>query len=109
MLTRDELVRQRTKEITIEGGTMVIRALTAAEALDLRGKDIQSAEIFGLVAMSIVEPKLSVEDIGMLPTSVMTQITAEIFTFNALGQKAVDEAMGELKKTAGLTSNLPAS
>src|SRR5512133_3163116 len=99
MLTRDQLVKPRTKEITIEGGSVVIRALTAAEAFEMRGKDMQSAEIFGMIAKSIVEPVLSAEDVGMLPASTVTQLTAEIFAFNALGPKAIAEATSELKKT----------
>jgi hypothetical protein len=105
MWTREELIKPRTKEITIEGGTMVIRALTAAEAFQLRGKDMQSAEIFGLVSISIVEPVLSADDIGSLPTSIITAITTEIFTFNGLGSKAVEDATAELKKTEDLIMN----
>ncbi len=105
MWSRDDLVKPRTKEITIEGGAMVIRALTAAEALELRGKDMQSAEIFGLISKSIVEPVLSADDIGMLPTSIVTELTAQIFTFNGLGSKAVEDAKDELKKTEDSTSN----
>lgn len=105
MWSRDDLVKPRTKEITIEGGSMVIRALTAAEALELRGKDIQSAEIFALISQSIVEPALSAEDIGLLPTSLVSAITVEIFAFNGLGNKAVEEAVQELKKTDDLILN----
>jgi hypothetical protein len=99
MLTRDQLVKPKTKEITIEGGSVVIRTLTAAEAFEMRGKDMQSAEIFGLIAKSIVEPVLSTEDVGLLSASIVTQLTTEIFAFNALGKKAVAEAESELKKT----------
>lgn len=102
MWTRDDLVKPRTKEITIEGGSMVIRALTAAEAFELRGKDLGSAEIFELIAKSIHEPALSASDIGMLPTSIVTALTTEIFAFNALGKKAIDDATAELKKTEDL-------
>ena len=109
MWSRDDLIKPRTKEITIEGGAMVIRALTAAEAFELRGKDLGSSEIFGLIAMSIVEPVLSADDIGMLPTSIVTELTAEIFTFNGLGSKAVEDATNELKKTDASTSNSAAS
>ena len=72
MLTREALIKAHTKEVTLEGGSVIIRALTAAEAFELRGKDLQSAEIFA---------------------------------FNALGAKAVEDATAELKKTDGLTSN----
>ena len=102
MLTREALIKARTKVISIEGGTVIIRALTAAEAFELRGKDLQSAEIFGLIAKSIVDPQLSAEDIGGLAVSVVTQLTTEIFAFNALGEKAVEDATAELKKTDAL-------
>lgn len=105
MWTRDALIKPRTKQITIEGGTMVIRALTAAEAFELRGKDLGSAEIFELIAKSISEPVLSAADIGMLSTSIVTALTAEIFEFNALGKKAVEDATAELKKTDDLIMN----
>lgn len=98
-LTRDELVKPRTKEITVDGGSVIIRALTAAEAFELRGKDLQSAEIFGLIAMSVVEPKLTPEDVGLLPASTVTTLTGEMLAFNALGPKAIEEAKEELKKT----------
>lgn len=109
MWSRDDLLNPRRKEITIEGGSMVIRALTAAEAFELRGKDLGSNEIFELIAKSIYEPSLSAEDIGKLPTSFVTQLTTEIFTFNGLGSKAVQDAKDELKKTEDLTSSSAAS
>ena len=109
MLTREALIKAHTKEVTLEGGSVIIRALTAAEAFELRGKDLQSAEIFGLIAKSIVEPQITAEDVGGLAVSVVTALTTEIFAFNALGAKAVEDATAELKKTDGLTSNLPAS
>lgn len=99
MLTRDELVKPKTKEVPLSGGTVTIRALTAAEAFELRGKDMQSAEIFGLIARCIVQPELSAEDIGKMPASLVTTLTTEIFAFNALGEKAIQDATDELKKT----------
>lgn len=101
MLTRDALIKPRTKEISIEGGNVVIRALTAAEAFDLRGKDMQSADIFGMIAKSIVDPVITPEDVGLLPASTLTELTSEIFIFNALGPKAIAMAEAELKKTMG--------
>lgn len=109
MWSRDDLLDPRRKEITIEGGSMVIRALTAGEAFALRGLDLGSGEIFDLIAKSIYEPALSADDVALLPTSFVTQLTAEIFTFNGLGNKAVEDAKDELKKTEDLTSNSAAS
>lgn len=107
MWSREDLVKQRTKEITIEGGTMVICAMTASEALDLRGKDIDGKQIFEIISKSVIEPVLSADDIGLLPTSIVTSLTTEIFSFNALGNKAVEDAVSELKKTEDLNTNLP--
>jgi hypothetical protein len=101
MLTRDALIKPRTKEISIEGGNVVIRALTAAEAFELRGVDMQSADIFGMIAKSIVDPVITPEDVGLLPASTLTELTSEIFIFNALGPKAIAMAEAELKKTMG--------
>ena len=98
-LTRDALIEKRTKEVPLDGGTVTIRALTAAEAFEMRGKDMQSAEIFGLIAASIVEPVVSAEDVGLFPASMLNVLTTEIFAFNALGPKAIAEATSELKKT----------
>jgi len=109
MLTRDELVKQKTKVVPVEGGDVLIRALTAAEAMELRGKDLQGADIFALIAISIVDPILSAEDIGGLAVSVVTQLTTEIFAFNALGAKAVTDAIDELKKTEDSITSSPAS
>jgi len=88
---------------------MVIRALTASEALDLRGKDLQGADIFGLISKSVAEPVLSVEDVGLIPSSMITELMKEIFTFNGLGSKAISDAVDELKKTDVSTTNSAAS
>lgn len=99
MLTREQLVKPKTKEITIEGGSVVIRALTVNEAYELRGKEVQKDEILGIISASLVDPVLTVDDVGQLPAALVTQLTTEIFTFNALGPKAIKEAQAELKKT----------
>lgn len=100
MLTREQLIRPRTQVVTLEEGTIVIRALTAGEAFEYRGKDLGREAIFGLLALAICEPTLTAEDIASLPVAVVNEITRAVFTFNALGEKAVAEAADELKKTA---------
>lgn len=99
MLTRDELVKQKTKEVALDGGNVLIRALTAAEALELRGMDIHSKEIFGLVSKSLIDPLMSAEDVSQLAISDMNKLTEAMFTFNALGPNAIKDAQNELKKT----------
>lgn len=109
MLTKAELLKPKTKFIDVDGGTICIRALSASYAMGLRGKDLQGVDIFGIIADSIVDeqgnPMLTAEEVGTLAIATLTQITKGIFEFNALGQKAVDEAVSELKKTEGSTTN----
>lgn len=109
MLTREALLKPRTKEIALDGGAVVIRALTAGEAYAYRGKELGAAEIFGLIALSICEPQLSAEDIASMPVALVGQLTAAIFTFNALGEQAIAAAQDELKKTppSASTSSSP--
>jgi hypothetical protein len=112
MLTKAELLKPKTKEIDVDGGKLTIHALSASYAMGLRGKDLQGTDIFGIIADSIVDeqgnPMLTGEEVGTLAITTLEQIVKGIFAFNALGKKAIDEAMGELKKTEGSTTNSPA-
>jgi hypothetical protein len=98
-LTRDALIAPKTKTVKVDGGEIVIRALRASEAMELRGKDLGSAEIFGVIASSIVEPKLTAEEAGQLSIATMNKIVVAVFAFNKLGDEAAAEAQAELKKT----------
>lgn len=109
MITKDQLLKPKITAVEVDGGTLTIRALSAAYAMDLRGKDLQGSDIFQIIADSIIQedgnPMLTGDEVGTLPISTITQITKAVFEFNALGAKAVDEAVNELKKTDILTSN----
>lgn len=113
MLTKDALLKPKITQIEVDGDTLTVRALSASYAMALRGKDLQGTDIFGIIADSIVDESgnqmLTGEEVGTLAIATLEQITKGIFTFNALGKKAVDEAIGELKKTEGSTTNLPVS
>src|SRR5512146_1965392 len=100
MLTREQLIRPRTQVVKLEEGTIIIRALTAGEAFEYRGKDLGREAIFGLLALAICDPVLTAEDIASLPVATMNEITRAVFTLNALGDKAIAEAADELKQTA---------
>jgi hypothetical protein len=112
MLTKAELLNPKTTVIEVDGGSLTIRALSAEYAMGLRGRDLQGADIFQVIADSIVDennvPMLTGAEVGTLAISTLEQIVKGVFAFNTLGKKAVDEAMGELKKTEGLTTNSPA-
>jgi hypothetical protein len=113
MLTRDQLLKPKTTTIEIDGGSLIIRALSAEYAMGLRGRDLQGADIFQIIADSIVqengETMLTGAEVGTLAISTIEQITKAIFTFNALGDKAIEDATAELKKTEDLTTISPAS
>lgn len=97
-ISREALIAPKTKTVHLESGEIVIRALRASEALELSGKELQSADVFGLLAASILEPKLTTDEVGQIPISVLNKIVAEVFSFNALGEKAIVDAQAELKK-----------
>jgi hypothetical protein len=99
MLTRDALIAPKTKTVKVEGGEIVIRKLRAAEAIELRGKELTGPEIFKLIADSMTEPAVTVEDVGQFTATDMNKILFEVFAFNGLGESAVAEARDELKKT----------
>ena len=111
MLTRDDLLKPKTTLIQVDGGSLTIRALSAEYAMGLRGRDMQGSDIFQVIADSIIDEQgntmLTGAEVGTLAISTLEQIVKQVFTFNALGNKAVEDATAELKKTDVLTSNLP--
>lgn len=109
MLTREQLTAPKTKEVPLDGGSVIIRMLTAGEAFEYRGKELDAEAIFGLLAKAIYDPQLSVDDVRIMPITLTNEIVQAVFAFNALGAKAVQEAQDELKKTATdvLPSNSP--
>lgn len=106
MLTREQLLKPKTTTINVDGGSLIIRALSAEYAMGLRGRDLQGADIFDVIADSIVDEQgntmLTGAEVGALAISTLEQIVKQVFEFNALGKKAVDDATAELKKTDDL-------
>lgn len=109
MLTKADLLKPKTKKIPVDDGEILIRALSAAYAMGLRGKDLQGSDIFQIIADSIVDEQgnalLTGDEVGSLAVATLEQIVKGIFAFNALGEKAVSEAVTELKKTEDLIMN----
>lgn len=104
MLNKADLLKQKTTVIEVDGGSLTIRALSAEYAMGLRGRDLQGTDIFEVIAYSIVqengEAMLTGAEVGTLAISTLEQIVKQVFEFNALGKKAVEDATAELKKTA---------
>ena len=114
MLTREQLLNlKKTTTINVDGGSLIIRALSAEYAMGLRGRNLQSPDIFEVIADSVIqengEPMLTSAEVGTLAISILEQIVRQVFAFNSLGSKAASEAVDELKKTDDLTTNSPAS
>jgi len=109
MLTRDQLLKPKTTVIQVDGGSLTIRALSAEYAMGLRGRDLQGADIFQVIADSIVqengETMLTGAEVGTLAISTLEQIVKQVFEFNKLGKKAAEDATAELKKTDDLIMN----
>ena len=109
MLTKSDLLKPKTTEIDVDGGKLTIRALSAAYAMALRGKDLQGVDIFEIISDSIVDEKgekmITGEEVGTLAIATLEQIVKQVFEFNALGKKAVEDATAELKKTDDLIMN----
>lgn len=107
MLTREQLLKPKTTTISVDGGSLTIRALSAEYAINLRGRDLQGTDIFEVIADSIIqengEKMLTGAEVGTLAISTLEQIVKQIFEFNSLGAKAVEDATAELKKTDDLT------
>lgn len=109
MLTRDQLLKPKTTTISVDGGNLTIRALSAEYAMSLRGRNLQGADIFEVIADSIIdengEKMLTGAEVGTLAIATLEQIVKAVFAFNKLGNKAVEEATAELKKTDDLIMN----
>lgn len=109
MLSKAELLKPKITTVNIDGGSLAIRALSASYAMGLRGRDLQGVDIFQIIADSIIQEDgsamLTAEEVGTLAIGTITQITKAIFEFNSLGEKAVSDAVAELKKTDDLTTN----
>jgi hypothetical protein len=112
-LSKADLLKPKIRQIDVDESYVTIRAMSAEYALSLRGKDLQSADIFAVIAESIVDeagaPLLTGDEVGKMAITTLEQIIKGVFAFNALGDKAVEEAVAELKKTEDLTTNSPAS
>lgn len=104
-----DLVKPKIGKVDVDDGFVYIRALSAAYSLELRGKELHGQEVFEIISKSVCNPDgvtlLTNEQVGEMAITTLNQIVKGVFAFNALGQKAVADAVDELKKTDVLTSN----
>jgi hypothetical protein len=93
VLTREQILAKRTKTETVtipDVGDVVVRALTRDEVISLQGKgelDVSELEQ-GLIALALVEPKLSKEDVAewytTAPAGELSPVTEAITKLSGL-------------------------
>lgn len=97
ILTADALTKIKTKEVEIAGGVVIVKQMSAAYALALRGKDMTDDDTFKLVADLVVEPKLTAEQVSEMNIADVTTLAEAILDFNGIKQDAVEKAKADLK------------
>lgn len=85
MWTKEKLLQSQTKTVKVCGDDIVIRKLKSGEVIDKSSSDEEKT--FVMVANSIVEPELSIEDIKAMPIEFINAVMAEILAFNGLDKK----------------------
>ncbi len=85
MWNKEKLLEVKTKTVKICGDDVVIRKLKAGEVL---GKGQEDDKAVDMVAASLVEPKLSVDEVRELPLEIMNAILEEILSFNGMNKEA---------------------
>lgn len=98
-LSKEALLGQTfgVEELELEGvGTVTVRALTRAEALEVRGKELPYEELERkLIAAAMVEPKLTAEDVEawqkVSPAGQLEVVTDAIIRLSGM-EKAAQKA-----------------
>lgn len=98
-LSKEALLGQSfgVEELALEGvGTVTVRALTRAEALEVRGKELPYEELERkLIAYAMVEPKLTADDVKawqeVSPAGQLEAVTDAIIRLSGM-EKAAQKA-----------------
>lgn len=85
MWTKEKLLQSQTKKVSVCGDEIIIRKLKSGEVLGKSSSDEEKT--FIMVANSIVEPELSIEDIKAMSIEFINAVMAEILAFNGLDKK----------------------
>ena len=97
VLSKDQLLTVKTKDLEVDGGLVTIKALNASYAISLRGKNLGDTEIFDMLSKSLVSPELTPEEVGTLSITTLKQIVDGVMVFNSMSESAVKEATDTLK------------
>lgn len=85
MWTKDKLLKLQTKTIMVGADEMIIRKLKAGEVLTNKMSDEDKS--MNMIAASLVEPALSVEDVRNLDLETSNVLLSEIMIFNGISGK----------------------
>lgn len=104
-VSKEDLLKARfgVEEVEIPGvGTVKVRALSRAQALTLRDKEMSVAEVEQkLLAWALVEPEVTIEDVKAWqensPAGELQPITAAITRLSGMETSAPKEAMRKFR------------
>jgi len=104
-VSKADLLKKRfgVEEVEIEGvGTVKVRPLTRAEALELQGREMGVAEMERcLVSLALVEPKLTEDEVATWqensPAGELQPVAAAIVRLSGMEQTAAKEAVKQFR------------
>jgi hypothetical protein len=104
-VSKVDLLKKRfgVEDVEIPGvGTVRVRPLSRAEALELQGKEMAAAEVERkLVALAMVEPALTEDEVGTWqansPAGELEPIGAAIRRLSGLEQASAKEAVKQFR------------
>ena len=85
MWNKESLLKSETITVKVCGGDVVIRKLKAGEVLKKGNDEDRAVE---MVAASLIEPVLTVEDVKNMSIDAVNSLLAEIMTFNGMDKEA---------------------
>lgn len=85
MWNKETLLKSQTMTVSVCGNDVVIRKLKAGEVLKKGNDEDRAVE---MVAASLIEPVLTVEDVKNMPIDAVNSLLAEIMTFNGMDKDA---------------------
>jgi hypothetical protein len=90
MLTKEQLIAIKTKEVELSGlGKVTIRKLKIKEVYE-KGKSFEE-ETLKLLSLSLVKPQMSPEEVAEMDSDASLQLQDEVMEFSGLTPTAADE------------------
>lgn len=102
MLTKEQLLKPKTKELPIGDGVILVKALPARFILELKGKELVDEDFYRIISASVIDETgqtmLTADDAAGMDFFIMNQLVIGIMEFNSLAAEAVRAAKEALKK-----------